>query len=142
VQYQYDARGNLTQISDGSAVTQHTWDAADRLTSTLLPTGAPISYTYDADGRRVQQNAAGQITNYLWDESAMYADIVREYDASGATIASYVFAHTDPISTQRGSARSCTGARCCAPLRRPGQRAGYEHRQRHAERPVQLHRLR
>lgn len=70
-----------------------------------LPGGATISYQYDADGRRVQQTAGGTVTNYLWDETSLYGDMVRESNATGGTIASYVFANGDPLSTIRGSAR-------------------------------------
>jgi RHS repeat-associated protein len=71
-----------------------------------LPGGATLSYLYDADGRRVRQTAGGQVTNYQWDETALYGDMVREYDTTGATIASYVFANTNLLSTQRGGVRS------------------------------------
>ncbi len=97
----YDARGNLTQVTDGVDVTSYAWDAADRLSNVTLPGGIGISYGYDADGRRVKQTIGPQVANYLWDEASPYGDVVLESDGSGASIASYMLGGTELLSQNR-----------------------------------------
>ena len=103
--YDYDGRGNLEQITNGSQVTTYTYDAANRLTNVSIP-GMTASYNYDAAGHRVSQTLDGQITNYLWDEASPFGDVVLETDGSGATLASYILAGTQLISQTRSGATS------------------------------------
>lgn len=103
--YTYDARGNLEQITDGSAVTTYEWDAQDRLIEANTPNGI-ANYVYDADGRRVQQTANGQVTNYLWDELSTYGDVVLETNGSGTTLASYLLGNDQLVSQNRGGVLS------------------------------------
>jgi RHS repeat-associated protein len=102
VTYQYNGRGDLTQITNGSSITNYTYDAADRLTSVTAP-GVSASYAYDADGRRVKQTVGSTVTNYQWDEASTYGDVVNEYNNSGSTLASYVLGDTGLISQTRGT---------------------------------------
>ena len=105
-QYQYDGRGNLIQVTDGSNVTNYTWNAADQLTGAALPNGTNITNTYDADGRRVQQTIGSQTTNYLWDNASWYGDVVLETNGSGSTLASYVLGGTELLSQSRSGVTS------------------------------------
>ena len=106
VTYDYDDRGNLHQVIDGSQTTTYSYDAADRLASLTLPDATAITYGYDADGRRIKQTVGSAITNYLWDEASAYGDVVLETDGSGSRLASYVLAGTQVVSQTRGSATS------------------------------------
>jgi RHS repeat-associated protein len=101
VQYQYDDRGNLVRVTNGSNITQYTYDAANRLTGAALPGGTNVSYVYDADGHRVQQTVGSTVTNYLWDEASPYADVVLETNGSGSILASYVLGETELLSQTR-----------------------------------------
>jgi|GEM_PF-970129 len=90
--YEYDARGNLTDVSlysDGVTDTQigvttsYTYDARDHLISygtslndVILTTDA--TYTYDHRGNRVEQTTGTITTDYLWDEFSQYEDVLLE----------------------------------------------------------------
>ena len=106
--YQYDGRGNLTQVTDGSQQTQYQYDARNRMTSVQLPGGVGLAYGYDADGRRVSTSMAGVTTTALWDEASPYGDIVTETDATGALLAAYTLAGTELISQRRGGSTQYT----------------------------------
>jgi RHS repeat-associated protein len=99
-QYQYDGRGNLIRVNDGSNVTNYSWNAADRLVTVNNPSPT-VQYTYDADGRRVRQGVDSQITNYLWDETSRYGDVVLEAGADGTVLASYMLGGTELLSQAR-----------------------------------------
>ena len=101
ITYGYDGRGNQTQITNGSQITNYTYDAANRLATVALPNSTSISYTYDADGHRVKQTAGSTVTKYLWDEASVYGDVVYEYDNSGTMLANYVLGGTGLISQTR-----------------------------------------
>ena len=103
VTYNYDARGNQIKITNGSNVTNYTYNSADQLIGVSAP-GISASYGYDADGRRVKQTIGSAITNYLWDEASAYGDVVFEYNGSGSTLASYVLGGTGLISQTRSGA--------------------------------------
>ncbi|MHB8857273.1 MAG: RHS repeat domain-containing protein [Bellilinea sp.] len=105
-QYQYDGRGNLARVTNGTDVTQYAYDAADRLSGVTLPDGTAVAYTYDAVGRRVRQSVAAQVTNYLWDELSPHDDVVLETDGSGSTLASYVLGGAELLSQTRGGVTS------------------------------------
>ena len=103
-QYQYDGRGNLVQVTDGTNITHYSYDAANRLTGVTLPDGTAVTNVYDADGRQVRQTVAGQTTAYLWDEASPYGDVV--YQTSGASTASYVLGGTELLSQTRDGVTS------------------------------------
>ncbi len=63
--YEYDAVGNRLRRTNGSLVTDYTYDADDRLLSTSGDNTA--TYTYDAGGNVTSRTAAGSTTLYLWD---------------------------------------------------------------------------
>ena len=106
VQYHYDGRGNLHDITNGSQVTTYTFDAADHLTNVALPDSTNIAYTYNTNGHRVKQTVGSAITNYLWDEASTYGDVVLETNGSGATLANYVLGGDKLISQTRSGATS------------------------------------
>jgi YD repeat-containing protein len=105
VTYNYDGRGNINKIINGSNITNYTCNSADQLTN-VTATGVNASYVYDADGRRVKQTLGSVVTNYLWDEASAYGDVVYEYNGSGTTLASYVLGGNQLISQTRGSTTS------------------------------------
>ena len=45
-QYQYDGRGNLTQVTNGSNITYYTYNAADKLTGVTLPNNTNVVYSF------------------------------------------------------------------------------------------------
>jgi YD repeat-containing protein len=98
VQYHYDGRGNLHDITNGSQVTTYAFDATDHLTNVALPDSTSIAYVYDADGHRIKQIVGSAITNYLWDEASTYGDVVLETDGSGATLVNYVLGGSPDIT--------------------------------------------
>lgn len=106
VQYGYDGRGNLTSITNGTISTNYSYDAQNRQISATLPNGTIIANTYDVDGRRVKQTINAQATNFLWDEASIYGDVVRETNASGTVLASYVLSDTERLSQTRNGSTS------------------------------------
>lgn len=63
----YDARGRLTQVSSGGAVTSYGYDAAGLLVSSTLPTGVSLTFAYDAAHRlvRTQDSLGNRIDRVL-----------------------------------------------------------------------------
>ena len=83
----YNANGNLTSKSEGSGSWTYTWDYENRLKQASKSGGVTVAYSYDALGRRVQRTSStGAITKFVYDG----ADVVRDLDGSGNTIADYV----------------------------------------------------
>ena len=72
----YDLSGNTT----GDGVNSYSWNAESQLTAS-----AGVNYLYDGDGRRVSKSSG---TLYWYGSGG---DILSETDASGNTIAEYVF---------------------------------------------------
>lgn len=100
--YSYDVRGNLSQTTQGSQVTQFTFDGADRLAQVTLPNGTVAKFAYDHDGHRVNQTVvAGATTNYLWDPYSAYSDVVLETNGSGVPQVSYELTNGEVISQTR-----------------------------------------
>lgn len=92
--YQFDAVGNITQLTngDGSAIlARYGYDALDRLDDVMDgPTGVSIeTYTYDATGNRLSEVDAGGTTSYAYPANshrlASVGGIARAYDAAGNT---------------------------------------------------------
>src|SRR5262249_33615400 len=91
--YAYDAAGNLASVTDSTgAVTRYGYDARGRLISSQAPDGAVTSYTYDFRGVRQSQQGPGGLVKYLVDAAGGpgAAQVVRESDATGATLRTYV----------------------------------------------------
>lgn len=64
----YDPVDNLLQLSDGLGTTTHSYDAADRRTSTTDPFGQIIGYGYDASGNRTSLvYPGGNTVTYTYD---------------------------------------------------------------------------
>jgi YD repeat-containing protein len=85
--FSYDGNGNLTSKTDASGTWTYTWDYENRLKQASLSGGVTVSYSYDALGRRIQRtSSASGTTKFVYDG----ADVVRDLDGNGATIADYV----------------------------------------------------
>lgn len=71
VKYAYDARGNLTSetrtVGGLSFTTQYSYDAADRLTALIAPSGKIVTANLDTDGRitQVSTTVAGSTVNLV-----------------------------------------------------------------------------
>jgi RHS repeat-associated protein len=83
----YDANGNLTSKTDASGSWSYAWDYENRLKQASLSGGVTVDYNYDALGRRIQlTSTTGGITKFAYDG----ADVLRDLDGSGNTIADYL----------------------------------------------------
>src|SRR6266446_1106170 len=83
----YDATGNLTSKTDASGSWTYTWDYENRLKQAIKPGAVTVTYAYDALGRRVQRTSStGSTAKFVYDG----ADVVRDLDGSGSTIADYL----------------------------------------------------
>ncbi|MGH9873043.1 MAG: RHS repeat-associated core domain-containing protein [Pyrinomonadaceae bacterium] len=83
----YDSNGNLISKADANGSWTYSWDYENRLTQTSKTGGVTVTYGYDALGRRIQRNSsASGTTKFVYDG----ADVVRDLDGSGATIADYL----------------------------------------------------
>jgi RHS repeat-associated protein len=71
----YDDNGNMYRKTEGSTVTDITYDALNRLTAVSKTGMASQSYTYDDQGRRLSKTIGSATTNYLYNGP----DIVAEY---------------------------------------------------------------
>ncbi|MEK6282271.1 MAG: hypothetical protein AABN95_18090 [Acidobacteriota bacterium] len=85
--FAYYANGNLTAKTDATGSWTYTWDYENRLQQASKSSGVTVTYSYDALGRRIQRTSnAGGTTKFVYDG----ADVVRDLDASGGTIADYL----------------------------------------------------
>ncbi len=85
--FAYNANGNLTSKTDASGSWTYTWDYENRLKQASKAGGVTVTYSYDALGRRIQQtSSSGGTTKFVYDG----ADVVRDLDGNGATIADYL----------------------------------------------------
>ncbi len=100
VAYTYDLNGNLDTKTDAGGVTLYTYDADNRLTRIVEPSGAATNYRYDADGNRVEKQDAAGTLRYLVDTNREFAQPARGA-RRGTLIAAYVYAD-DLISMTRG----------------------------------------
>ncbi|MGH9873888.1 MAG: RHS repeat-associated core domain-containing protein [Pyrinomonadaceae bacterium] len=83
----YDANGSLTAKTDVSGSWTYSWDYENRLLQASRAGGVTVSYAYDAQGRRVQQTSTTSgTTKFVYDG----ADLLRDLDSSGATVADYL----------------------------------------------------
>ncbi|MET9622719.1 DUF6531 domain-containing protein [Streptomyces sp. NPDC006464] len=116
--YTYDAQGRTThrqtRTLSGKSLTWHfTWNAEDRLTRVVTPTGDVWDYQYDALGRRIGKqhtDATGQSREgvaYSWDGG----QIVEQYD--GINTLSWDYLGLQPLAQReaRGATQDDTDRR-------------------------------
>lgn len=85
--FAYSGNGNLTSKTDASGSWTYTWDFENRLKQASQSGGVTVTYAYDALGRRVQRTSStGGTTKFVYDG----ADVLRDLDSSGNTIADYL----------------------------------------------------
>jgi RHS repeat-associated protein len=83
----YDANGNQIMKSDTNGSWSYSWDFENRLKQASLAGGVTVAYSYDALGRRVQLTSTVSGTEkFVYDG----ADVVRDLDATNATVAEYL----------------------------------------------------
>ncbi len=89
VDFTYDARGNMTSMTDSTGTTTWTYDGDDRLTQVEYPGGQTLAYTFDAQGRRASvEDQAGFVTNYSYDTADRLTSLT---DGTGGTIVTYTY---------------------------------------------------
>ncbi|MBE9160631.1 putative Ig domain-containing protein [Nodosilinea sp. LEGE 06152] len=89
VSYGYDARSNLISATDASGTTPMTYDAVDRLTRIVYPSGRSLDFTYDAGGRRTRMvDQDGFVVNYAYDPNGRLASLT---NTTGELITSYTY---------------------------------------------------
>ena len=93
--FQYDLAGRTTRVSNGSAVTNLTYDDEDRL-MTLVGPGVSHSYTYNGFDTRVSKTANGSLTAYHRDGAGVTAPLVGD---SGATYTPGISEKRNGVST-------------------------------------------
>jgi len=82
-----DSDGNLLSAPiNGTLLGSVTWDARNRLTSTLstLSPQQSTSYTYDAENRRVSSTLSGQTTTYTWSRGAKLDQLLIKINPDGS----------------------------------------------------------
>lgn len=85
--YSYDTNGNLISKTDASGSWTYTWNYENRLKQVSKAGGVTVIYAHDALGRRVQRTSSTSgTTKFVYDG----ADVLRDLDGSGATIADYL----------------------------------------------------
>ena len=85
--YGYDANGNLNSKTGASGTWTYTWDYENRLKQASLSGGVTVNNSFDGLGRRVQHTSStGGTTKFVYDG----ADVLRDLDGSGSTIADYL----------------------------------------------------
>ena len=85
--YAYNVNGNLTSKTDANGSWSYSWDFENRLNQASKSGGVAVTYAYDALGRRIQQTSStGGTTKFVYDG----ADVLRDLDGGGATIADYL----------------------------------------------------
>jgi RHS repeat-associated protein len=108
VSYEYDANGNMTQKTVGSAVTSYVYNTEDRLTEVWngeVGTGSlTASYYYDPFGRRLWKEVGGVRTYFHYADEGLVAEL----DAVGNVTKSYGYKPgstwtTDPLFIKQGT---------------------------------------
>ena len=83
----YDTNGSQLSKTDAGGSWTYDWDFENRLKQASLSGGVVVNYSYDALGRRVQRSSSvNGTTRFLYDG----ADVVRDLDASNATLSEYL----------------------------------------------------
>jgi RHS repeat-associated protein len=95
IQYQYDAKGNLTaKVENGQTQAVYKWNAKGELAAVEITengiTGT-IEFEYDHQGIRVAIKQNGEETCFLVDNNQQqYAQVIEEYQVDGTVKATYV----------------------------------------------------
>ena len=85
--YAYNTNGNLISKTDASGSWSYTWDYENRLKQASKSGGVTVIYAYDVMGRRIQRTSStGGTAKFVYDD----ADVVRDLDGNGATVADYL----------------------------------------------------
>ena len=75
--FQYDKRGNLTQIREvDKIIAKYTYNAANKMIETINHQGITTTYQYDGLGRRTKQQTKDRQTNYIIDTATPYNDVI------------------------------------------------------------------
>lgn len=82
-QYQQNAAGNITQITDAAGVHNFSYDAVDRLTSATHPGQTAESYAYDAVGNRASSHLASTYVYQPFNRAVTIGATTYGYDANG-----------------------------------------------------------
>ncbi len=110
ITYAYDARGNLTTVTDGPEVTNYTYNFAtdgDRLKRITYPNGRYLDYQYDAFGRRVRMTDQDNFqTRYEYDSAGR---LYRLRDAADTLLVTYLYDASGRLSrTEKGNSTFTT----------------------------------
>ena len=73
ITYTYDKNGNLIQQTQGTQITQYSYDFENRLKTYLSPT-QNASYTYNGQGKRISKTVNGTTTRYYYDGDELIAE--------------------------------------------------------------------
>ncbi len=104
ITYTYDNNGNTLTKTSPTENISYSYDYQNRLIE--VDDGVSVvEYAYDTDGMRVQKTVDGNVTNFLLDKNRDYAQVLREYDNSGAAIVDYIYGN-NLISQKRSSLTS------------------------------------
>ncbi|WDL95507.1 RHS repeat-associated core domain-containing protein [Alicyclobacillus sp. ALC3] len=94
-EYSYDADGNLTKVvngQDGSTIASYGYDAMNRLTTEVTPSGDTVTYTYDPMGNILSKavqpsgSSTSTTTNYTYNADNQLTAVNSQaftYDANG-----------------------------------------------------------
>jgi len=85
-QYQFNAGGGITQLTDGAVAHTYSYDAVDRLTAAAHPGQPSESYTYDAVGNRTASHLAASYQYQPFNKVVAVGSTSYAYDANGNLI--------------------------------------------------------
>jgi len=101
--YEYDKNGSNIARKSSTAEIKYSYNYSNKLVKVVSKIDSKtttIEYKYDADGILKEKSVDGVKTTYLVDKNTRYAQIIEEYDASGALTVRYTFGD-DLISQNR-----------------------------------------
>jgi RHS repeat-associated protein len=85
VSYTFDANGNQTRKTQGSAITTFSYDVKDQLLSVNQNAANVGVFAYDYQGRRIIKDLGGAIVRYAYDGTS----VLVETDNTGTTLAKF-----------------------------------------------------
>ena len=83
LQYQFNAVGNITQMTDGADVNNYTYDPLDRLTAATHPNQTNESYTFDDVGNRTASHQGSSYSYQPFNRLVAANGATFGYDANG-----------------------------------------------------------
>ncbi len=118
--YSYDADGNQTGSTNGTATTSATWNGNDQLTAYSSPAGSMTDAAYDDSGNRTSATfttASGTTTeNYAWNGDSLLMDSGNAYIYAGSqntpaeqvnlATGAVTYLITDSLGSVRGTVNS------------------------------------